>query len=702
MFFTRKLPVYIQSEAAECGLACLGMAAAYWGKEIDLPSLRRQFPISMQGARLNDLMSIAERLDMTTRALKVDLDALQKISVPAILHWEFNHFVVLKKITNKYAVIHDPAVGERKLSIEAVSQAFTGIVLEVGPGAEFKREKVKSTIRLGHIMRGVRGITRPLIQVVCLSLFIQIVALLTPFFMQLSIDHVVPTSDKDLLWVLALGFAVVFTIGPLFDWLRARLVVFISTQFSAQMTSNIVRYLLDLPLTFFEKRSIGDLLARLDASDRLRDLLTQGFVTAAVDVLFALFTLGMMFYYNVTLGMIAVITTGIVIVLRLAFIPTLKRLVNETLQKKGLEQSELIESMRGIASVKLNQKEQDREAIWNNRFSSFLNSSAELEAAQANYTFAKDLVINISIVALGYLGIKYVIDTENAFTLGALIAFASYRQLFFDRISSFLELMIEYSLSKVHLERLGEILSEEAERPLSEFHKANSKFEKIELREASYQFSPESANVLQDLNLSIDQGDRIVLFGPSGTGKSTLLKMIAGVYGPTQGQVRLNGVDVAAAGHRFLRENIATVLQDDYLFKGSILDNITFFDRVPDYAFAQQCAKLACIHDVIEKMPMSYETLIGEMGSSLSQGQQQRVLLARALYQKKPLLILDEGTAHLDEVTEKNVLKNLKRIGATVLMTAHKSSLAEFGTRIWHVTPGGNIDQSEAENLMTA
>ena len=702
MFQRKTLPVYLQSEAAECGLACVGMVAAYWGRQIDLPELRRRYPVTLQGATLNDLMRVAERLDLKPRALKVELSALQEVKLPAVVHWEFNHFVVLKKLGRDHAIIHDPGAGERRVPMAEFSKSYTGIALELLPSVTFQRENTRSTVGLRQIMRGVSGLWGPLSQTLVLSLFIQFIAIALPFFTQLAIDDVVPTGDLDLLAVLAIGFGVVYVSQPILEWLRQRLVIYLSIQFSAQMTTNVVSYLLSLPLGFFEKRSIGDLLARLDASERLRDLLVQGFVTTFVDVLLAAVTLAMMFYYSITLGVVVSIATVIVVCLRLAYMPALQRLVNETLHRKGLEQSELIESLRGISSVKLSGKEPEREAIWNNRFSGFLNATSALESLQANYIVLKDTVVNVSIVVLIYLGIRFVLDADIAFTLGAFVAFAAYREMFFRRLNSFLEMLIQFSMSRVHLERLGEILGEEREPMPSEFHKVRSDRLSVEFENVSFQFAPDRPQVLRDLTLEIDKGETVMLFGPSGSGKTTLLKLIAGVYAPTEGRLRLNGMDVVGVGLRHLRAHCATVLQGDYLFKGTVLDNITFFDRLPNTEFAMQCAKIACIDDVIEKMPMSYETLIGEMGSSLSQGQQQRVLLARALYLKRPLLVLDEGTANLDEETERRVVRNIRKLGVTIVMTAHKRSLETYATTIWTVDDDGRVTACPAQKVEAA
>lgn len=449
MFARHKLPVYLQAEATECGLACIGMIAAYWGREIDLPALRRRAPPSLQGTRLSDRIRIADGLDLSSRALKAELDGLREVRLPAILHWDFNHFVVLKKLGKSHAIIHDPGVGERRASLDALSRSFTGIVPELQPNASFRPERVRDTIRLGALMGAVKGLTGPVMQILLISTGLQLVMIAQPFFTQLAIDHVVPTRDLDLLQVLAIGFTAIYASGPIMDWLRTRLIIFVSIQFSEQMSSNVTRYLLSLPLGFFEKRSIGDLL-------------THGFATALIDAVLAAVMLVMIFYYSPILGWIALLTAVLVVVLRLAFLPAIRHLVNETLQRKGQEQSELIETMRGIASVKFAGKEDERQAIWNNRLSGCLNSMSQLQSVQANYTFAKDLVVNLSIVLLVYVGIRQVLDPDLTFTLGAFVAFVSYREMFFTRLHALLDMLVEYSMSRVHLRRLGEVLSEEA------------------------------------------------------------------------------------------------------------------------------------------------------------------------------------------------------------------------------------------------
>ncbi len=695
LFFRSRLPVILQAEAAECGLACLCMVASYWGKELDLPTLRKRFPASLQGATLNDLVRISKGLDLTPQALKGEMAALKNVTLPAVLHWNFNHFVVLKSIGKNFVIIHDPAVGERKISLNELSESFTGVVLELRPGAGFKAEKEKTQIRLSQFFKKIEGLTIPLLQILGFSLVVEFIAIVTPFFTQIAIDQVIPTSDKDLLKVLALGFSIVYLLGPVLRWLRQRLIVYVSTQFSAQLMINVVRFLFSLPLPYFEKRSIGDLLTRMGATEEIRSLLTEGLVIVVIDAVLSVATLIMMYYYSPFLTFIVLIATVLFILLRVAYIPHFKRLVNETLQKRGHEQSELIENLHGIMSIKFAQREIEREAIWNRHFTSFVNTTAYFQASQANYQLIFSIIKNVSMLILVYFGVLLVVDADAVFTLGAFFAFATYRDMFFSSTGNLLDQLIKFSMARVHLERLSEILSVEPETEPSEYFQIERNDLSIGISNLGFKFDPEQAFVFSDVNAQISKSDRIVILGPSGTGKTTLLKVISGVYPATTGEIMLNDVNVAPVGLRYLRSNVSAVLQSDYLFKGSIIDNISFFDRVTNFELATQCARLACIHDEIMSLPMSYETLIGEMGSSLSQGQQQRILIARALYQQKPLLILDEGTAHLDEENEARVLANIRSVGMTLIMTAHKRTLTSHATQVWEFGRDRKIAISE-------
>lgn len=692
MFFKGKVPVYLQAEHAECSLACIGMVAAYWGKEYDLPTLRQRFPVSMRGANLRDMVQVAQSLGLIARPLKAELLGLRKLMLPVILHWGFDHFVVLTEISRNHVLIHDPAVGKRRISLAELSDGFTGVLLDIQPAIEFRKDKLRKKVGFFSIFGQTAGLFLPLVQLIIFSFFVQLSILIIPFFSQVSIDQAVPSGDLPLVKILAIGFGIFFILNPVAAWLRQRLIIFITAQFSVQLMRNLVKYLLSLPVSYFEKRSVGDLLTRLDASERLRDLITHGFILSLIDIIMIVISIVMMFYYSYVIGLVVLLSCLLVVSFRIIFIPIISLRVNETLQQQGRQQGELIESLRGAMSVKFARKETERESVWSSVYTAYINSDAKLQATQANYNFVKDLIISLSGIVSIYIGITLIMNPDSGFTIGAFVAFESYRSIFNDKLSSFLDQLVEFSLARVHLERLTDILYAEPEPEPSQYRFVVPRFEKIDLVDLGYSFDSERGRVFSEFSAVLNKGDRIMIFGPSGTGKTTLLKVIAGVYTPSSGVIRCNGVEIDAQNQRYLRSMVSAVLQSDRLFSGSILENITFFDQKPDVAFAMECAKLACIHDDISSFSMSYETLIGEVGSTLSQGQQQRVLIARALYQRTEILILDEGTAHLDERVETQLLENVRDLGLTVVMAAHKEELGRFCNKIWRFECDGIIE----------
>ncbi len=691
MFFSRRTPVILQSEGSECGLANIAMICAHWGREFDLPALRRRFPTSLQGSTLSDLSRIARALDFTPRVLKSDLSGLKEVRLPAIIHWEFNHFVVLASISGDRFTIHDPAIGRRRLKLAELSRSFTGVVLELRPNPGFSREKEKARLGYRAFLHDVEGLTGPGLQLLALTLMVQVAMMVTPLFMQVAIDSVIPTNDVGLLNILLLGFGILYLVGPLLDWLRTRLLIYVGTQFVAQLTRNVVTHLFSLPLIFFERRNIGDLTVRLGATEEIRRIVTQGVITLILDTLFLLFVLVLMLRYSTELTAIACAGAALLAIARIFFLPAIRALGNETLQKQGRQQSVLLESIRGITSIKLGRRELERFALWDNRFSSFMESSARLQALMTSYQLIAGVLGNATTVLLLYFGVRTVLDAEEALSLGAFLAFNAYAAIFLGRISSLFDQLMDLTASRVHLERLADIVLEPPEElPGAGMDFSASRIE-IGLRVASYSFTGSDKTVLRDISAQLRTGDRVMIEGPSGSGKTTLLKLLCGLYKPSAGEILLNGTPVSAEQRPYLREKFAAVLQNDFLFHGSIIDNITFFDRFPDWEWATACAQTACIHEEIVGLPMSYETLIGEIGSTLSQGQSQRLLIARGLYQRRAFLVLDEGTAHLNEALERRIMENLCAERVSLLYTSHKPALSAFATQVWQVEPSGVV-----------
>lgn len=682
----RRLPVIHQTEATECGLACLAMVAAYHGHHVDLGRLRRRHPVSLQGATLKALMRVAAHLDLACRPLRFELDQIQELRLPAILHWDLSHYVVLKAVTaGGGIVVHDPALGERRYTAAEASKHLTGIALEAVPTAAFAAKDERVRLPLSTFWGQVRGGGHALAQIFALSLVLEILVIASPFYMQLALDEVVAKGDLDLLLVLALGFGLLKAISVASTALRSFVLLILQNTLSLQMGANLFRHLVRLPLTYFEKRHVGDVMSRFASTEPIRRLLAEGLVAAVIDGIMALATFAMIVLYSGTLAAVVLAALAVYALLRLALYGEFRRRSEAQIQAKAQESSTLIEAVRGVQSVKLFNRETEVEGRWFNRYSDVVNATVRLGRIQITFKTLNDAIFALENVVVIYLGARLAHD--GALTVGMLFAFMSYKQHFIERGVQLVEKGLEFRVLDLHLERLGDIALTPCEpgydRPPASI--ARPVAGRIELRNVSFRYAESEPYVLEGVSLEVEPGEFLVIAGPSGGGKSTLLKIMLGLLEPSEGEVLIDGLPLSTMGAQAYREHVAAVMQDDQLLSGSIADNICFFDPGFDMAWMAECARLAGIHDEIMAMPMTYNSLIGDMGSSLSGGQKQRVLLARALYRRPKILFLDEGTAHLDVDRERHINDTLRRLQITRISVAHRPETIRAADRVFQL-----------------
>ena len=703
----RRLPAIRQTEAAECGLACLAMVAGYHGHEIDLNTLRRRYPVSLKGASLKAIMTTADHLDLATRALRVELEALDRLALPAILHWDLNHFVVLKSVRGKMIEIHDPARGERRMTLAEASPHFTGVALELTPTTAFEQREEVSRMKLTDLWSRSAGIGRAILQTLILSALLQIVALGMPFYMQVVVDEVLTKFDTDLLLVLALGFGMLVLIDTVTKLLRDYVILYVGNQLSFQMVSNLFRHLMVLPLPWFEKRHIGDIVSRFSSTQPIRDLFTEGIVSALIDGVMAIATLVLIFVYSVTLGFVVVGAATLYLILRVALYRPLRNRNEDQIVAQAKEQSIFMESVRGIQSVKLFGRETERQSVWQNKFADNINAKVRLGKLQIGFDAANTLLFGLENVLVIYLGAQAVIAGE--LTIGMLFAFMAYKRNFIDKASALVERFIEFRILDLHLERIADIGHAEPEggrdmpeTPLKDASGEDTGFKgRIALNDVSFRYAEGEPWVLRHVSLHIEPGEMVVFAGPSGQGKTTLLKVMLGLFTTEEGELLIDDQPLDRFGRRRYRSKLGAVMQEDALLSGSIADNISFFDPEQDMAQIQFCAQQAFIHADIAAMPMGYDSLIGDMGTVLSGGQKQRVLLARALYRSPQILFLDEGTANLDPATERAVLGVLGDMTVTRICVAHRAAMIDCADRIYLVQ-GGQVREVARDEAMGA
>jgi ATP-binding cassette, subfamily B, bacterial CvaB/MchF/RaxB len=678
------LPLVRQSEAAECGLACLAMVATFHGHRVDINTLRRRYPVSLNGVTLRSLIQVAIHMGLVSRPLRFELGHLRQLRLPAILHWDMSHFVVLKSVDRKGITIHDPATGIKFLTEGEASKHLTGVALELTPAEGFVRRDDSARLPLSVFWSQLSGSGHALLQIFVLSIVLQILVLAAPFYMQITIDEVIARGDVDLLLVLALGFGLLMLVRVASTGIRSLVLLIVQNVLHFQLGARLFHHLIRLPAAFFEKRHIGDILSRFTSLQPIRNLLAEGMIAAVIDGIMAVLTLAMIFVYSPLLAFVVLGALALYAALRLALYRILWLRTEATIQASAQESSNFIESVRAIQSLKLFNRESEREGQWLNRYAEVVNANVRLGRTKIAFSSVNDLIFGLETIITIYLAAKLVL--ANQLTVGMVFAFMAYRQHFIDKSVALVEKALDFRILGLHLERLSDI----ALTPLERGHDQPLFYTRpilgcIELRNVFFRYAEAEPFVLEDISLTIEPGEFVTIMGPSGGGKTTLVKVMLGLLEPTSGEVLVDGVPLSTVGARAFREQVAAVMQDDQLLSGSIADNICFFDPEYNQDKLFQCARLAAIHDEIMAMPMTYNSLVGDMGSSLSGGQKQRVLLARALYREPRILFLDEGTAHLDVDNERLINESLRQLRMTRISIAHRPDMASGADRIVHV-----------------
>lgn len=681
---SRRLPVILQTEAAECGLVCLAMIAGFHGYNTDLSNLRRRFVISSHGTNLKRLMDMAGRLNLAARALRLEPEHLPELQLPCVLHWDMNHFVVLKSVRRGTAVIHDPAIGERELDLEAFAAHFTGIAMELTPTGKFRGGDDRRQLRLSDFWSAISGLKRSLVQVLLLSLLLQIFAVVTPFYIQVVVDDVVLRGDRDLLIVLAIGFGLLLLVQTGTSALRQWVILYISSRLNIQMAANLFRHLVRLPMSYFSTRHMGDVVSRFGSLNSVRELLTTGLVAALVDGLMAVVTLVAMFFYDVKLTLLVLSVVAVYALLRLFLYRPLRLLTEEKIVAQARHDSHFMETVRAMQTIKLFQRENDRQGQWHNRLADTINKDIRITRWNIGYETLSRLLFGLENILVIYFAASAVMG--NLFTVGMLYAFISYKTRFVESMDALVAKWIELKMLGLHLDRLSDVVFTRTEdvdqlpaRPQENPLAAEPLRGSIEVRNLGFRYGEAEMPVFEKLNFTIEAGETVAIVGASGCGKTTLLKCLMGLLEPTEGEVMIDGEPLKRMAH--YRSQVAGVMQDDQLLAGTIADNIACFEPQPDLQRVAQCAQMACIHEEILRMPMQYNTLVGDMGTSLSGGQKQRVILARALYRRPRILFMDEATSHLDVANESRVNHHISSLAITRVLVAHRPETVESAGR---------------------
>ena len=676
----RRVPLLLQAEAAECTLACLAMVAAAHGLDTDLATLRQRFSLSLKGATMADLMRMAGVLQFNPRAVRADTDQLDQLALPCILHWDFNHFVVLVGVRRGVATLHDPARGVRHMKPAELSRHFTGVALELTPAASFAPKVERQRVSLRALLGPVRGLKRTLAQILILALGLEVFVLGSPFLLQWVVDDVVVSADRDLLVTLGLGFGLLVLLQATTAALRSWAVLHLSASLNLQWLGNVFAHLMRLPVAWFERRHAGDVWSRFAAVQQIQKTLTTHFVEALLDGLLVLATLAVMVFYSVMLSVIVLAAVMAYALLRWAFFRPLRQATEETLVHEAQQASHFLESLRAVQAIKLFNRQADRQARFMNRVVDAMNAGLATRKLELLFAVLHRLLFGLERVAVVWVGALLVMD--HHFSVGMLFAFVAFKEQFAQRVSALIDKAVELRMLRLQGERLADIVlaQPESEGPLrAGVLPAEAR---IELRNVSFHYGQSEGEVLRHFSLTIEPGESVAIVGPSGCGKTTLLKVMLGIHVPQAGEFRVGGQTLADLGLATWRSMVGTVMQDDALLSGSVADNISFFDAAPDADWIVECARAAAVHTEIEAMPMGYHTLIGDQGGSLSGGQRQRLLLARALYKRPRILLLDEATSALDVDHERLVNQQIRKLNLTRVIVAHRPETIASASRV--------------------
>ena len=691
------LPVIHQTEAAECGLACVAMISGYYGYQIDLSSLRRSHPVSAGGATLEKILNLASDLGLSARPLKLELSEIKELQLPAILHWNLNHFVVLNKIKGNKCIIHDPASGERVYSINELSNHFTGIAAEFSPNKDFKKTDLREINKIWDLFSVTPGFYKSVSMVLVLSLMVQLAALAIPFYLLLTIDLGLSRRDPDWLLILAFAFLMIHLSKAIVVLMRGYAVMYFTNQIGAQMVFNVFQHFIRLPIDFFNRRNMSDLVSRFGSVDTIRTIITQDLLGSIVDGIFSIITLIFLFIISPTLFFITITALAAFVGFRYALRPFQKERKIRAQTARSSYNNKVMSDLSAIRLTKMYCNEREVSSNFQNEYSKVINSEANQEKMKIVVEFGQAVIFGIDQVATMYIGSTMVTNLE--LSVGQFMTYIFLKMALWATMTSFWGKFVEMYQIKFHLQRIADITFHQPEfekLPVSPF-KTRIKGG-IEARDIGYTYAGFNNKVIDKFNLSVACGDIVALQGRSGSGKTTLLKALAGLIPVDEGRILVDGVDVNALGLREYRSDVAAIFHSDKLLQGSLEYNISLSRERVDKERLEFAAKLAKIDEVIDGLPMKYNTQAGDMSTLLSAGQVQRLLIARAIYKQPRILLLDEAMSNLGNEMAAEILRDITGLKITVILTTHNPEILKIADRVVNIEALAQVDAMEEQS----
>ncbi len=690
-----RVPFLAQMEAVECGSASLAMVLAYYGHHAPLAEVRQACGVSRDGSNAAAILRAAREYGLEAEAFKAEVHELKELPLPAILHWEFRHFLVLERLNSRRAVLVDPARGRITVSIDTLAKAFTGVVLAFEPEDHFKR-RARVRPSLSRYMDQVRQHLPSMAQLLMASIFLQIVGIVMPIGQKILVDRVIVPKQEAWLYGLAAALVMAFIVQSALTYARSWVIQNLQVALDFKLVGGFMNHLLKLPLSFFLQRRSGDLIQRMDSNAVIQNLLSERGVSALLDIFLITGYGALMLAYNRRLALLVMALGSLRLLFQIAVRRINQQIMSTELAAAGNASAMLYESLSSLETIKAAGAEGAFVRRWADRQIARVNSGLAREYLNLNLNTVMGLVNSLGTAAVFAVAGKEVLDQNM--TIGTFSAFLSLQGLFLSPLGSLLSAYNQLQYASSHLARLDDVMETHPEP--TGIREPKSLKGSISLEGVSFSYIANDPAAVEDINLEIRAGEKIALVGPNGAGKSTLARLLLGMHIPTHGVIRFDGIDLREFDLSKLRNRMGVVLQDTFLLDDTVRSNLCLNNPSLHLDRLKEAARIACIHDVIEALPKGYDSVIGENGRTLSGGQRQRLALARALSHDPAILLLDEATSSLDLETEAKVHSNLHTYGCTRILIAHRLATVQDADRILVMDHGRIVQEGTYESLL--
>ena len=698
----RRVPLVRQTGPTECAAACLAMILGYHGRETSLRECTDRMGAGRDGATARTLAEAARSFGLHAQGYSIEPEHLAGLDLPIVAHWDFSHFVVVERCRRGHVEVADPASGRRRYTLEEVDAHLTGVAVGFAPGPDFEARRERGShpwLRYAAGLVTLPGTRAVLAQVLLASLLLQLFGLAVPLTTKVVVDRVLPDGLSDALSLLALGIVVWVAALAAVGYLRSTLLVHLQARLDSRMMVGFFEHLLRLPYAFFQRRAAGDLMMRVASNSLIRELLTNQSLSLVLDGSFAIVYLTLLFVVSPPFGwLVAAIAAVQGGVLWLTTRP-MHELMQRDVLADSAQQSYLVEALKGIATLKAAGAEPRTLERWSHLFHRYLDAALRRNRFAAGVETALTAVRTLAPLALLWFGAREVLAGD--LSLGTMLALVALAGSFLGPLAALTAGGRQLQTVGVHLQRIGDVLDrapeqEEPRRPVDRLAG------RIEVDGVSFRYAADGLWVLRDVSFAVPAGGTVAFVGPSGSGKSTLAALLLGLYRPSEGEIRYDGTPLDRLDLRSLRARVGSVLQESYLFGGSLRSNVAFNDPTLPFERVVEAARLAVIDEEIERFAMGYESLVQEGGGTLSGGERQRLSIARAVATRPAVLVLDEATSHLDSATEDRVAANLATLRSTQVLIAHRLSTIRHADQILVFERGAVAERGRHRELMAA